>query len=111
MTYINCSLSIKEDDSQIEIIGLAEEKLIIDISGDIDFTPLVSKLASLIDKEEEIDFNNTVESELADKSKLVVSTIENIFESYNISIKEEVVLEVPINELDYKPQEEDDLPF
>ena len=34
MANINCSLSINEEDSQIEIIGLEEGNLIIDISGD-----------------------------------------------------------------------------
>jgi hypothetical protein len=112
MANRNCSLSIKEEDSQIEIIGLAEEKLVIDISGDIDFTPLVLKLASLIDEEEEINFNNTVNEELADKSNLVISTIENIFESYNISINEgEKVLEEQRNEINNETQDNVYLPF
>ncbi len=112
MAKINCSLSIIENDSKIEIIGLAEEKLIIDISGDIDFTPLVLKLASLIDKKEEINLNTTVDKELEVRVNLVLLTIKNIFESYNISInEEEEVVEGQRNEIYHEYQDNEDLPF
>jgi len=114
MANIDCSVSINEADSQIEIIGLAEDNLIIDISKDIEFTPLVIKLASLIDNETEINLTNNNGDELEDKSKLVLTTIDSIFESYNVSIREEAKVEMEegqIDETNNQIQEIDDLPF
>ena len=114
MANINCTVSIIEADSLIEITGLSEDKLTINVSGDIDFTPLVLKLARLIDEECEITLINPIDDALSDKYKLVLKTVGSIFESYNTTIIEELeeVIEPDfLEEKDNDTQTSDDLPF
>jgi hypothetical protein len=110
MESINCEIIVNQDDSLFEIAGLVQENIKIDYSEDIDFTPLVLILADFIDKETEITIKNNITEELSSKAKLVLGTLENIFESYNsCSIKEEN--EIDEEQLQPSFDEDDDLPF
>jgi hypothetical protein len=112
MIKVDCNIITNEPESLIEVIGLGQESLTIDYSGDIDFTPLVSELSSMIDKENEINLTNTIDENFSDKTKLVLSTLDNIFESYNSTLQTDIEVEqtdsTPSNNIF---EDGDDLPF
>lgn len=91
MNKISCKLTVNDANSSIYIEGLQDEKTIINYSGDINFTPLVSILTQKIDTETEIDLKHGNLDLIDAKPKLVVDTLVSIIESYNESIKSETI--------------------
>ena len=51
MENISCTSTIDSQNQKIILTGIQPENIQIDYSGDIDFTPLVTILAELIDFE------------------------------------------------------------
>lgn len=91
------NISVNEEDKLIFIADLAEEKITIDYSTDVDFTQLISELTNQIDEGIEILTNDFMEHE-DQKLELILSTISSIIEKYNDSLKSDL-------------EEDDDLPF
>lgn len=93
------NITIDEPNELINLSGLTDNDLSIDYSSDIDFTELVQVLADMIDQEEDINVTCEEVDEEKDKLKVVVETVESIFNKYNES-------------LSIEPEEDDDnLPF
>lgn len=99
MKKITCNAKVEEN--EIIISNLKDDEIKIDISGDIDFTNIVSVLSEFIDGSPEIDLiikdERTVEDE---KFKLIIETLKDIFENYNTSIRETV-----------ESEDDDNVPF
>jgi hypothetical protein len=88
MANLNCVLEINETESRISIKGLKEESFIIEYSGDVDFTPLVSLLTECMDNDANIDLADVDNKGLNEKTKLIIETIVSIIKSYNKCICE-----------------------
>ena len=71
------------------ISDLKNDAIEIDLSGDVDFTGLVSILSEFIDISTEIELKIKDEDTIEDeKLKLIVKTLKNIFDKYKMSINE-----------------------
>jgi len=80
-------LSINSEIKQISITGFSPSAIPISYSSDIDFTKLVSGLASFMDKKK-ILVPNAENDKSADSSmKLILGTISSIIEKYNDAVK------------------------
>ncbi len=104
MTDITCSARIEE--TKIIISELDSTPIEIDISGDVDFTEVVTLLAKKIEDANKIEL--TVPDDEAiddDKHKLIVNTLKDIFNNYN-----EVLLEDNGDET-FVSTDTDDIPF
>jgi hypothetical protein len=85
MDKIDCIAKIVEN--KIVIEGLNSTEIKIDISGDIDFTNIVSVLSGYIDKSPQIDLLINDEDSITDeKHKLIIETLKDIFNKYTKSI-------------------------
>jgi len=80
-------LSINSDVKQISISGFSSSAISISYSSDIDFTNLVSSLASFMDKKKLLTPN--AENAKSDDSsmKLILETISSIIEKFNDTVK------------------------
>jgi len=89
MDKITCNAKI--EDNEIIISNLKDNEIKIDISGDVDFTNIVSALSEFIDGSPEIDLTIKDEGTIEDeKFKLIIETLKDIFENYNTSIRKTV---------------------
>jgi hypothetical protein len=84
MDEITCNATIDIEDTNIVISGLTTTDIIINFSGDIDFTDLVSTLTEKIDECKKIIFK--IDENTDEKLKLIIETLNSIFDSYNESI-------------------------
>ncbi len=90
MNKINCTAKIEEE--TIIIKNLIKDEMIIDLISDVDFTEIVTILSVLIDKSPEIELEIENETEISnEKTKLIISTLKDIFEKYNESVKSESI--------------------
>ncbi len=88
MTDITCNARIEQ--TSIIIQELDSTPIEIDISGDVDFTEVVTLLAKKIEDANKIEL--TVPDDEAiddDKHKLIVDTLKDIFNNYNEVLLEE----------------------
>lgn len=84
---ITISISADETANTIKLNGFPEQaELIIDISGDVDFTKLVESLEKLIDQDKQVSFNLPDLSSSNDRTRLVISTVKEILDAYNQSL-------------------------
>lgn len=87
MDKITCNARI--ENGNIIISDLKNDAIEIDLSGDVDFTGLVSILSEFIDISTEIELKIKDEDTIEDeKLKLIVKTLKNIFDKYKMSINE-----------------------
>ena len=87
MSNIEYSLVDNGDTTDVSLEGLKDDVLIIDCTGDVDFTELVTVLADRIDTGEAIEFESPETND--EKTKLILETIGGIFEKYNESLSSE----------------------
>lgn len=93
MDELNCSVTLYSEENKITVNCPTDSELIIDISGDIDFTALVQELTKKIDEGKTINLTIEDESNIIDsKNQLIIETVKKIFESYNESLKDNEVL-------------------
>jgi hypothetical protein len=89
MSSQTITLIISSDESTniVKLNGFPEQaELIIDISGDVDFTKLVESLEQLIDQDKQVSFNLPDLSLSNDRTRLVLSTVKEILDAYNQSL-------------------------
>ena len=79
-------LSINEENKIITITGITENAISIDYSGDVDFTRLVSGLASFLDKKVLLSPNENNEASDDGSLRLILEIIEKIIEEFNNSV-------------------------
>lgn len=89
MDELNCSVKLDSEENKITVNCPTDSELIIDISGDVDFTVLVQELTKKIDEEKTINLTIEDESNIIDsKNQLIIETVKKIFKSYNESLKD-----------------------
>ena len=84
MELINCSVIAFADSKKVEVSFDKHPKVILDISGDIDFTPLVEKLAELFPFAQEVAISPALVESDDKKTALVLTTIASFIEKYNL---------------------------
>lgn len=94
----DAKVEFDSENQKINITGLIASSIEIDYSKDVDFTLLISHLTKFIDTSEVINLSIDSYDETDGKLKIVVETIQSIFEKYSESLEE--ILE-----------EDEDLPF
>lgn len=113
-------LKIDETGKMISITGITSSSVMIDYSGDIDFTKLVTELTQAMDSKDLLSPNAGNDTSTDDSLKLILETIDAIIEEYNNAVKslkeeEDVSLPMPESESsvssDFEEEEDDDLPF
>lgn len=88
MTDITCNAKIEQEN--IIIRGLDSAPIKIDISGDVDFTNVVTLLAKKIEDANRIELTVPDDESIDDeKHKLIVNTLKDIFNNYNDVLIEE----------------------
>ncbi len=88
MTDITCNAIIEE--TKIIISELDSTPIEIDISGDVDFTAVVTLLAKKIEDWNRIELTVPDDESIDDeKHKLIVNTLKDIFNNYNEVLLEE----------------------
>ncbi len=88
MTDITCSARVEQ--TNIIISDLESTPIEIDISGDVDFTEVVTILAKKIEDGNRIELTvPDEESNDDEKQKLIVDTLKDIFNNYNEVLLEE----------------------
>ena len=93
MDKLNCSVTLYSEENKITINCSTDSELIIDMSGDVDFTALVQELTKKIDEGKTINLTIEDESSIIDsKNHLIIETVKKIFESYNESLKDNEML-------------------
>ncbi len=85
MVSDKCNLAVAQEESHITLNGIDESPLIIDYSGDIELTGLVTLLAKRIDTGRSIELEIPEEDD--EKLKLVIETISDIVEKFNESVQ------------------------
>ena len=80
MEELNCSVATNQDNNKITITGLKDD-IVLDYADDIDFTNLISELAVLIDEDKTVKLSCPEAKD--GKEKLILKTINGIFEKYN----------------------------
>lgn len=80
-------LSINSEIKQISITGFSPSAIPISYSSDIDFTKLVSGLASFMDKKKLLVPNAENDKSEDSSMKLILETISSIIEKYNDAVK------------------------
>ncbi len=104
MTDITCNARIEQ--TSIIIQELDSTPITIDISGDVDFTAVVTLLAKKIEDGNRIELTVSDDESIDDeKHKLIVNTLKDIFNNYN-----EVLLEDNDDEA-FVSTDTDDIPF
>ena len=108
-------LSINSDLKQISISGISPSARLISYSSDIDFTKLVSGLASFMDKKKLLVPSSENDRSDDNSMQLILKTISSIIEKYNDAIK---ALDNKKEDIDYISVNEsnnynidEDLPF
>ena len=99
----------KIDADKVIISNLNEDDVNIDISGDVDFTNVVSILSECIDEDKEFDLEIEEEDSIEEeKQKLIIQALKNIFDEYQECIEDD-----DEQEDEYVPEaaHDDDLPF
>lgn len=88
MTDITCNAKIEQEN--IIIQGLDSDPIEIDISGDVDFTDVVTLLAKKIEDANRIELTIPDDESIDDeKHTLIVNTLKDIFNNYNDVLIEE----------------------
>ena len=95
MSKINCTAKI--EDSELIITGF-DNDIKVNVSGDIDFTHIVSILSEHIDENSEIDLTVDDKNIYDEKHKLTLEVLKDIFDKYNESVNE--TLETVETEID-----------
>ena len=90
MENISCTITLESQNQKIILSGIQYENIQIDYSGDIDFTPLVTILAELIDFEKIITLSDIDLSHKTEKEKLVIESLVKIIDAYNASINQDL---------------------
>ena len=80
-------LKINHEGKIINVTGITANSILIDFSGDIDFTKLVSELTHSIDSKKQLIPNKDNDTSEDDTLKLVLTTIESIISEYNNTVK------------------------
>lgn len=80
-------LKINHEGKIINVTGITANSILIDFSGDIDFTKLVSELTYSIDSKKQLIPNKDNDTSQDDTLKLVLATIESIIGEYNNTVK------------------------
>lgn len=80
-------LKINHEGKIINVTGITANSILIDFSGDIDFTKLVSELTYSIDSKKQLIPNKDNDTSEDDTLKLVLATIESIIGEYNNTVK------------------------
>jgi len=97
MSNIECSLVENDGVTNVSLVGLRDEELVVDCSGDVDFTQLVTVLSDRIDTGETIEFRSPETDD--EKTKLILETVKGIIDKFNESLTSE------------EEAEGDDIPF
>ena len=97
MSNIECSLVENDGVTNVSLVGLRDEELVVDCSGDVDFTQLVTVLSDRIDTGETIEFRSPETDD--EKTKLILETVKGIIGKFNESLTSE------------EEAEGDDIPF
>lgn len=107
----NVILTFDEENEVIKLNSISNSEVSIDYSGDVDFTELVSMLTKSLDNEDEISL--TIPEIEEEKLKMVIQTIQDIIDNYNIALNEEVdsYLNSQATEKSSDDELDDDLPF
>ena len=84
MEELEVNAIINPDNNEITIKGL-KDNIVLNYADDIDFTELISKLTELIDEDKVIKFSCLEADD--EKEKLILNTINKIFEEYNNCLK------------------------
>lgn len=84
MEKLKVNAIINPDNNEITIRGLKDD-ILLNYADDIDFTELISKLTELIDENKVINFPCLEVDD--EKEKLILNTINKIFEEYNNCLK------------------------
>lgn len=82
----NITVSVDKESMNLLVKGLRESDLIINYSNDIDFSELMSELTNLIGSEENIDLVTEKQDDTDEKLKIILETMNSIFEKYSDSI-------------------------
>jgi len=90
MEELEVNAIINPDNNEITITGL-KDNIVLNYADDIDFTELISKLTELIDEDKVINFSCSEADD--EKEKLILNTINQIFEEYNNCLKTEDIIE------------------
>ncbi len=80
-------LKINHEGKIINVTGITANSILIDFSGDIDFTKLVSELTYSIDSKKQLIPNKDNDTSEDDTLKLALATIESIIGEYNNTVK------------------------
>jgi len=90
MEELDVNATTNQDNNEITISGL-KDNIVLNYTDDIDFTELISKLTELIDEDKVIKFSCSEADD--EKEKLILNTINKIFEEYNNCLKTENITE------------------
>ncbi len=105
MTDITCNAKIEQEN--IIIQGLDSAPIKIDISGDVDFTDVVTLLAKKIEDANKIELTVPEDESVDDeKHKLIADTLKDIFNNYN-----DVLIEEDNGDDTLASTDADELPF
>ena len=86
MDELEVNATTNQDNNEITISGL-KNNIVLNYTDDIDFTELISKLTELIDEDKVIKFSCL--DAVDEKEKLILNTLNKIFEEYNNCLKTE----------------------
>ena len=86
MDELNCKATINQDNSEIIIAGLKND-IVLNYTDDIDFTDLISELTISIDEGNAVKLSCSKTKD--GKEKLILNTINEIFDEYNNCLKNE----------------------
>ena len=86
MDELNCKATINQDNNEIIIAGLKNE-IVLNYTDDIDFTDLISELTISIDEGNAVKLSCSKTKD--EKEKLILNTINEIFDEYNNCLKRE----------------------
>ncbi len=112
------SLKINHESNLILITGINSTAVSIDFSGDIDFTKLVSELTQSIDSKTILSPKGNNDTSDDSTLKLILDTIDSIFNEYNNTIaslvdtvEEAVDFDVETEDEPNMDDDDADLPF
>lgn len=83
MDEIEAQLKVDEDQSRLEIELNGNGSIFINYSSDVDFTPLVERLAELLATEKIVSTSKLVCKSEGEKLKLVLETVSAIVSKFN----------------------------
>lgn len=91
------NLSINEENKVINLTGISESAISIDYSGDVDFTRLVSGLASFMDNKLLLSPSSNNGNSDESSIMLILDTIKKIIDEYNLEVEEFINEELVAN--------------